>query len=353
MEIHNASKAVRPAFAGLFLITLAVVFLTRVPASGFTALYVFGDSLSDTGRNPSPAPEYFDGRYSNGPLWVEYLSADLGIPYNPTNNFAVSGSTTGDLAAQIAGLPASTNLGTGLFTLVSGGNDFLQNATAGVNDPFWSNVVKSAVMNLTNAADALYGSGARELIIANLVNLGHTPAFLGTPTGYPEYIDSKVALFNAGLEAAVIDVAQRDAGLRIYWLDANTWFGHLLSSPATYGFTVVTNGALEDPNLTNKSFTGPGANYLFWDVVHPTTKAHALNAALAFQYVAAQMSILRSGTNLTLQAGNLYPGLPYTIQTSTNLSSWSDYQTITPVSTNAGIPWANPPGVNMFYRVKY
>ena len=93
---------------GLILLTLLL--LAR-SGGAFTALYVFGDSLSDTGRSPAtPSTNYFNGRFSNGPLWVEYLSADLGIPYNPSNNFAVSGTTTADLLAQIAGVPASTNL---------------------------------------------------------------------------------------------------------------------------------------------------------------------------------------------------------------------------------------------------
>jgi phospholipase/lecithinase/hemolysin len=90
-----------------------LVFLLSVATTGysFTTLYAFGDSVSDTGRNPAgPAQSYFNGRYSNGPLWVEYLSASLGLPYNAANNFAVSGSTTSDLQSQIAGLTASTNL---------------------------------------------------------------------------------------------------------------------------------------------------------------------------------------------------------------------------------------------------
>jgi phospholipase/lecithinase/hemolysin len=346
---HRPAVSVRRGASAILL----ALFLAVTTGHAFTALYIFGDSLSDTGRNPAPAPEYYDGRYSNGPLWVEYLSAELGIPYNASNNFAVSGSTTADLASQIAGVPASAHWSTALFTLVSGGNDFLQNATAGVNDPFWSNLVVTAVGNLTNAADTLYALGARELVVANLVNLGQTPAFLATPEGYPQYIDSKVALFNAALASGLAAVAQRDAGLRIYALDANTAFGKFLSSPAQYGFTVVTNGALEDTNLTDKSFNGPGANYLFWDVVHPTTKAHALTAAQTYQAVAAQMSVARTGAQLSLLASNLYPGLSYTIQTSTNLLTWSDYQTITPAGTNAIVPWSNGPAAGVFYRIEY
>ncbi|KAJ2358981.1 hypothetical protein H4S01_006197, partial [Coemansia sp. RSA 2610] len=43
-------------------------------------LYVFGDSLSDTGRLQAmthgliPPPAYWKGRFSSGPVWNEYLS---------------------------------------------------------------------------------------------------------------------------------------------------------------------------------------------------------------------------------------------------------------------------------------
>jgi phospholipase/lecithinase/hemolysin len=332
---------------------VGLLFLTLASGHAFTALYVFGDSLSDTGRNPAPAPEYYNGRYSNGPLWVEYLSAELGIPYNANNNFAVSGSTTSDLAGEITGLTASTNLSTSLFTLLSGGNDFLQNATVGVNEAFWSDLVQTAVFNLTNAADLLYAYGAREVVIPNQVSVGETPAFLGTPIGYPQYIDSKVALFNAKLGAALVSVAQRDPGLRIYALDFNTAFNQFLGSPAAYGFTVVTNGALEDPNLVDKSYTGPGADYVFWDVIHPTTKAHALTAALALQFVNVQVSVVPSSDSFTLTASHLYPGLAYTIQTSPDLVTWSNYETITAVSTNATLAYPGNGTNSVFFRVQY
>jgi len=150
---------------------LALAFCLTAPR-GYTntALYMFGDSLSDTGRNPPPAgTNYYDGRYSNGPLWVEYLSADLGIPYNPSNNFAVSGSTTTNLPAQIARLKGATGLQTALFTLISGGNDFIANTSTGlVNTTTWGVFITNTVANLTNAIGDLYTNGARNIVVGNL-----------------------------------------------------------------------------------------------------------------------------------------------------------------------------------------
>jgi len=332
----------------------ALLLLTGVRAYSFTALYVFGDSLSDTGRNPAPATNYFDGRFCNGPLWVEYLSTNLGLAYNASNNFAVSGSTTSGLASQIAGLSASTNLRSGLFTVWSAGNDFLDGASGGLgtNDAEWNSVITNAVFNLTNALGTLYTNGAREIIVGNLAALGHTPSFIGTPAGYTNYIDAKVITFNTMLAGAVTNMMQRSPGLRIYLMDDYTEFNNILAAPAAYGFTVITNGALEDSNLTNKSFNGPGADYVFWDTVHPTTKVDVLTAAQAYVDVAAGLSVKISGTNLNLTVSNLWPGFQYTIQGSTNLTTWTNYQSFTAASTNTTMTVTNI-GKRTFYRVEY
>jgi len=333
---------------------LLTILLAASTGYSFTGLYVFGDSLSDTGRNPAPAPQYYNGRYSNGPLWVEYLSTDLGLPYNPSNNFAVAGSTTSDLISQIAGLTPSTNLQSALFTVLSGGNDFLDNAIAlGVNDSAWNNVVTTSVANVTNAVNALYTAGAREIIVGNLAPVGNTPVFQASPVGYGSYVDSKVAAFNILLASAVTNVMRQDSGLRIYLLDDNAFFAKILNTPALFGFTVTTNGALEDPNLTDKSFTGPGADYVFWDFIHPTTKVNALTAAQAVLSVSVQLQMVRNGSEANLVAGNLYPGLPYIVETSTNLSTWSKYETINATGTNATVVLTNGPGTKAYYRVRY
>jgi thermolabile hemolysin len=357
MPIHMSfgrTRLGRVTMRAIFPAVLLALILTATTGYSFTALYSFGDSLTDTGRNPpSPASSYFNGRFSNGPLWVEYLSAQLGLPYNTSNNFAVSGSTTSNLVSQIAGLAPSTNLDSALFTVWSAGNDFQDNVSLGVNDAGWSNVVATAVLNLTNAINTLFTNGAREVIVPNLPNLGQTPAAASFPPGYPAYVDSKVAQFNTMLATALTNVMQQNPGLRIYPLDANSFLTAILATPASFGFTVSTKGALEDPSLADKSFTGPGAEYVFWDIVHPTTKVHALISTLAFERVAVELNLAHSGTNFNLMVVNLSPGLLYTIQSSTNLSTWSDYQTLTAADTNATVAVTNTPGANAFYRVRY
>jgi len=74
---------------------------------------------------------------------------------------------------------------------------------------------------------------------------------------------------------------------------------------------------------------------------------------VAFQLVGVELKIAPSGTNFNLSVVNLSPGLPYTIQSSTNLSAWSDYQAITATDTNATVTVTSTPGTSVFYRVRY
>ena len=59
----------------------------------YTGIYVFGDSLSDSGRlfaaTQIPPPPYYQGRFSNGPIWIDYLGALPGFSaYQPEMNAA-------------------------------------------------------------------------------------------------------------------------------------------------------------------------------------------------------------------------------------------------------------------------
>jgi phospholipase/lecithinase/hemolysin len=336
----------------IFPAMLAALFLTVTTGYSFTAIYAFGDSLTDTGRNP-PGAGYYEGRYSNGPLWIEYLSTMLGIPYNASNNLAYSGSTTSDLLSEIAAMPTPADPQSALFAVWSGANDFLDAATGnGENDAAWSMTISNAVLNITNAAATLYTIGAREMIVGNMANLGQLPALGGTGS-FTDYIDSKVLLFNGALGTALTNLMQHCPGLRIYLMNANQETLTVYDSPATYGFTVVSIGALQDPNLTDKSFNGPGANYLFWDPIHPTTKMHARVGTLAYHLVGAGLNIAGNSPNLSLTVSNLYPGFQYSIQSSTNLVTWTNDQTFTAASTNLNMHVTIAPGEAAYYRVLY
>ncbi|MEM6331266.1 MAG: SGNH/GDSL hydrolase family protein, partial [Planctomycetota bacterium] len=136
-------------------------------ASGpYANLYVFGDSLSDTGNTDfwttegplaflapdTPGDAYFDGRFSNGPVFTEWLADGLGLgPLTPDtlggDNFAYGGAYTSgsplgqnffvdDLDDQIDDFLATrTARPDDLFTVLIGANDFLLGGRTDVTTP--------------------------------------------------------------------------------------------------------------------------------------------------------------------------------------------------------------------------
>jgi len=80
----------------LFLALAFLVFAASGRANSFSAVFVYGDSLSDNGNLfnavGQPGPPYYNGRVSNGPVTVEYLAAILNAPLY---DWAWAGATSG------------------------------------------------------------------------------------------------------------------------------------------------------------------------------------------------------------------------------------------------------------------
>ena len=90
-------------------------------ATTYPAIYSLGDSLSDVGNalaassvvgQPIPLPSfYFNGRFSNGPNWLDDLagklglSASPGLSFPPGNDFAFGGAQTGETIANNPAAP--------------------------------------------------------------------------------------------------------------------------------------------------------------------------------------------------------------------------------------------------------
>src|SRR5215469_2818459 len=83
------------------LLALGCLATATTHASAYSALYIFGDSLSDSGNNAivlapntTPVPisgndfiptvPYASEHYTNGPVWAQYLAAVLGLSAIPS-----------------------------------------------------------------------------------------------------------------------------------------------------------------------------------------------------------------------------------------------------------------------------
>ncbi|MDZ8056449.1 MAG: SGNH/GDSL hydrolase family protein [Aulosira sp. ZfuVER01] len=249
-------------------------------------LYVFGDSLSDTGNIFKatngvypPSPPYFQGRYSNGPVWVEHLSTKLGLNNTKNINFACGGATT--ISGNINGIPGALAQvysytksqqklnPNALYILWAGANDYLYGATN----------TSSAIANLSNAVQSLLTAGAKTVMVANLPDLGKIPATYSTFNS--SNLSAVTNLHNLELAKSIDSLQQRFGfGNKIIQLDVNSLYREAISNPAKFDFTNVTSSCLS--NVTTCS--NPD-KFLFWDGIHPTTAAHRILADAALKAI--------------------------------------------------------------------
>src|SRR4051812_22834850 len=168
---------------GLTLLCLAVYCCITFSASAFDAIISFGDSLTDTGNEPSEPYLHYQGRWSNGPLWVEHLSVTLGFPYNASNNLAHSGAQTDDTLTQVINYTPSGDISNTLFVVWAGGNDFLQEyKTYWFNDSGWAGFTTRSANNLSNAVVNLRSKGAKYILVPNTVDVTTIPLLNKLPS---------------------------------------------------------------------------------------------------------------------------------------------------------------------------
>ena len=145
-------------------------------------------------------------------------------------------------------------------------------------------------------------------------------------------------------------------GIKIYMPDMFALFDDLLAHPGNYGLVNPGAAALGDPNLTDYSLNGPGANYVFWDPFDPTAKVHEV-AADTVQELISPANItdlaLLDGSN-RLDIANIPIGLDGFVDGNSNLvsGSWTPVTNFNTTSATQAIIVPTP-GPQQFYRLRF
>src|SRR5262245_21159482 len=310
---------------GALLVLVAVV-VAPIGAKGphFIRFFGFGDSLSDTGNDfilssalgaqpalpPSVSPNrtYFNGRFSNGPVAVEYLWGRLNsavfsvIPpslaarrvpaVGPVSfAFGVSGSgvSTDFNGVQVPGLGAQIELFRqgmrgqhtpphSLYVVFTGATDYLVGPGETPLNPV------DVVNNIGRGITALYGLGARVIVVPNLPDLGALPAAV-PGSSLAQALSQLALLHNQLLALKVQTLSLQFPGIKLVPVDL-----HGLTPPPGTNVTVPALDVLvPSPGPVPTSlciFVNPAAcpnvptftvspAFFFWDAEHPTTAAHA------------------------------------------------------------------------------
>ena len=81
-------------------------------------------------------------------------------------------------------------------------------------------------------------------------------------------------------------------GLKVFYLDTYDVLDEAHRNPAAFGFTDVTDPCWTGNFTSSASGTVCSSpnSYLFWDLVHPTAKAHAETANCAYETLTGSLS---------------------------------------------------------------
>ncbi len=294
---------------------IASAMLMGAPAAHavqFSGVFVFGDSLSDSGfyrpflvaiGTPSATAAGL-GRFTTnpGPVWAELIAQTYGGNAAPSN---AGGGIYAQGGARAQGASASTPPGfaqrpvttqideylasaggsanpRALYAVWAGANDIFQNfagIAGGTVNP--TNVINTAAGTEIAQIARLRAAGARYIMVFNLPDLGSTPSFAPSAIGAAgSAAASSLSLgYNATLFAGL-------AGTKVIPVDAFALFADVKANAAAFGFTNTTGMACNATPPAGLLSCGPGnlvatgaaTSFLFADGVHPTTGSHAILA---------------------------------------------------------------------------
>ncbi len=276
-------------------------------AGPYSAVVVFGDSLSDNGNLYAaakiPGAPYYNGRRSNGPVAVEDLAAALNAPLK---DFAWIGATTGlgglDGTGNVTsytypGIPGMANqfaaasgsltpyLSHGLFVVWGGPNDWLAPSPLDGGDP--AKIIKRAVENEIAIITALQGMGAYRILAPGMPDLGLTPYFTSI----------NQSIFGSSFTKTFNDLLLASLPSGVLYYDTAALTQAAFANPAAYGFTNVTDACFDKVALT---LCANPNQYLYFDDFHPSATAHALIAQGFYSAVPEPPAVLLLGLGIML-----------------------------------------------------
>jgi thermolabile hemolysin len=170
-----------------------------------------------------------------------------------------------------------------LFTVLVGGNDLI----------YFNTPVEEILAKERAALQVLIDGGARNILVLNLPDVSRAPIF--RLKGGGGEVAAQVRRINSGLAAMVADM-QRQAGatVDIQLFDTNALFTRLFDEPRVYGFENITQSCLDIDSTGFSNFMESHAlraacddpnRFVFWDILHPTTRAHRILADAVTAFV--------------------------------------------------------------------
>lgn len=300
----------------------------------FDKIYIFGDSLSDTGNIHAytktahklipkipiiPDVPYYNGRFSNGRNWADYLATALGADVDSKHNYrsmAFGGAWVETMKDSKQPFPPGLKLEISyylntsfldkhkdkhLYVIWSGGNDYrkgradTQTATDNV-----TNIIRKQITRLIK-------HHAKYFLIPNLPDLSETPFAYSSPMALQENLHELTQAHNQKLSNMINELKTQHPDVKFYSLDIYSALNEIVANPQQYGITNATTACYDsdpiqipadvatamkkididieknlDLQVAYQVSQGQGHmcdnpdEHLFFDDLHPTTRAAEL-----------------------------------------------------------------------------
>lgn len=293
---HNTPDT--PVLTSTFRLAAAIDSLYPRPVSsgldGFDRFVIFGDSLSDSeGRMfekthhifPS-YNQYYDGRFTNGFVWGEYLSSPAFLNKELVN-FAEGGSTSasysrfnllGDFLSNIETQIKSYQPSERDMTLFfAGANDYIT-----LHKDNIIHVVEKQIDDITKLLDG----GVNHALVMGMPDISLTP-----DSKYSEdkrkYKDITIA-HNELLQQNVEELKEKYPDKKIFFFDTTSALKKIIKVADDIGYdtrhSYTKHGYIHNPVGSDPELNIAPA-YLYNDGVHPTQEVHHAFATLLTNFI--------------------------------------------------------------------
>ncbi len=195
-----------------------------------------------------------------------------------------------------------------VYFIFSGANDYLNmlRFTENYNSDTRSTYINNVLDAMGIVVHKLAQKGTRHIIVLGLPDISVTPMYNTTSTERA-VLNETVLTHNERLQARMASWKESDPDVDFLYIDIETFLERALNAPEDYGFTNVTQACVDikfpmlhsfnnspfknnsilrytevlnsmDPLFvrgeTNYQVCDDAEHYLFWDEIHPSTRAH-------------------------------------------------------------------------------
>ncbi|BBH52356.1 SGNH/GDSL hydrolase family protein [Fluviispira sanaruensis] len=279
---------------------------------------IFGDSLSDNGNyfqasatssNRMPLPPYYKGRATNGFVWSEYFANSIQAKLI---NFAYLGAMTSGINARYPfAIPLLTQVenfipklksgelkpANTLFVVWAGSNNIF---TLDFNKPVDSLMsLWNLSFDIANSILLLKENGALNILVANLPDLGkialNNEVEVYRKLSFMLSYISRAENLAVKTRVRIMNETKKNKDFKLLYFDAKELLEKIRVNPNQYNIKNSEKacylGVPSTPANPNVACQNP-RDYLFWDLVHPTTRVHCI-AAYEIQMLLAKEALVK------------------------------------------------------------